>query len=480
MNNKFSVLKEIIVGILILAMLPVLIFSSCKPEQEIDNDESGSEEEPGTEEPGDKSDIDEEPDGKTGTGEEDIINAFNELLDQGSRSYQLISFIDDNMAEISPEGFDILLEKLEMVQKEDIQYYTDLLFEDDWQNKLNVIFYRDIESEDLADIDDIQLKELMTEIIQGGFKLVALEGSFYPYIDYEFLKKYSEYLSPMYFDYINVMALESNKVFSRDAALTISWDELALRLINCEEFLLNYPDETIRKRSVGDLYMRYLVSYIIGQNNTPTYSYENNTIYPEVLDSYDKLFLEYPDYITADLIRSYTEILAETDNTINESVFEEINGIYREAVLSFELNSPPLLFEGIKNTYYQTPLSKNGYVVLINGEFLEEDDTDQANNVLIKLSDFFAFGDFDGDGINDAAAILTSSKQNEVTIYSLTLNLNRYFYFQNIPDVMIGNSAEIEIKGIEIEENRISINIISDGTEETLIYGVVDNQFVEQ
>ncbi|MDD5622393.1 MAG: hypothetical protein PHQ09_04425, partial [Actinomycetota bacterium] len=351
MNCKFSVFKEIIAGILILTMLPVLIFSGCKPEQEVNNGEPGTEQEQGMEKPGDEPGTDEEPDGKTGTGEEDILNAFNELLDQDLRSYQLISFIDENTVKISPEGFDILLEKLEMAQKEDIRYYTDVLFEDDWQNKLNAIFHRDIESEDLADIDDIQLKELITEIFQGGFKLVASEGSFYPCIDYEFLKRYSEYLSSMYFDYINVMALESNKVFSRDAALTISWDELALRLINCEDFLLNYPDETIRKRSVGDLYMRYLKSYMIGQDNTPTYSYENNTIHTGVLESYDKLFLEYPDYITADLIRSYQEILAETDNIVNEDIFEEINGIYREAVLSFELDSHPLLLEGARNTY---------------------------------------------------------------------------------------------------------------------------------
>jgi hypothetical protein len=478
MNNKLSVFKQIIVGILVLPMLVVLVFSGCKNGQKIDNG-SGTEEEPGVEQPGNGPGT-EEPGEGPGSSDEDIISAFDELLDEGVRSYQLISFIDENTTEISPEGFDILLEKLEMVQKENIQYYTDLLFEDDWQNRLNAVFSRDIESKDLADIEDMQLKELMTEIFLGGFKLVALEGSFYPFIDYEFFKRYAEYLSPMYFDYINVMALESNKISSRDAALTISWDELALRLINCEEFLLNYPDETIRKRAVGDLYMRYLVSYIVGQNNTPSRNYEDNVVLPEVLESYDKLILEYPDHITTDLIRSYKEILAETDNTINDPVFEEIDGIYREAVLSFELDSPPLLLEGIKNTYYQTPLSKNGYVILINGEFLEVDDTDQVNNVLIKLSDFYAFGDFDGDGINDAGAILTSSRHNEATIYSLTLNLNRYFYFKNIPDVIIGNSTGIEIKGIEIEENRISVNIISGGAEKTIMYGVEDNQFIEQ
>ena len=99
--------------------------------------------------------------------------------------------------------------------------------------------------------------------------------------------------------------------------------------------------------------------------------------------------------------------------------------------------------------------------------------------MLIKLADFSVFGDFDGDGINDAAGILTSSGQNGTITYSLTLNLNRYFNFQNIPDIVIGSGGEIEIKGIEIEENRISINIISGGAEETLIYGVQDNQFVE-
>ena len=69
--------------------------------------------------------------------------------------------------------------------KNDKQFYTDLLFEDDWQGKLNMIFHRDIEPKDLEEIKDEQLK-IVSEIFDGGFKLVALEGSFYPYIDYDF------------------------------------------------------------------------------------------------------------------------------------------------------------------------------------------------------------------------------------------------------------------------------------------------------
>src|SRR4030066_2260652 len=147
MNNKLSVFKEIVISILILTMFSVLVFSGCKQGEEVENG-SGAEEEPGEEEPGNGNGT-EEPGEGPGSGDEDIINAFNELLDEGAKSYQLISFIDENATEISPEGFDILLEKLEMVQKEDIQYYTDLLlFEDDWQNRLAAIFQGDIGSED--------------------------------------------------------------------------------------------------------------------------------------------------------------------------------------------------------------------------------------------------------------------------------------------------------------------------------------------
>jgi hypothetical protein len=272
-----------------------------------------------------------------GAGDEDVIKAFNDLLDSKARSYQLISLIDENMGKISAAGMDILLEKLETVQKADREYYTNLLFKDDWQNKLNMIFDHDIEAKDISNIKDVQLKEIVTEIFRSGFKLIALEGSFYPTIDYEFLEKYSDNMSPEYLEYVNVMARESNEIFSRDAGLMISWDELAFRLINCEKFLTVYPTATVRKKAVGDFYMYYLVSYLIGQNNTPTYSYENNQVIPEVLNSYAKLISDYPDYKTTGLIKSYQEILAETGNTVNDSVFKRVDGIKREAVHAFNL-----------------------------------------------------------------------------------------------------------------------------------------------
>lgn len=267
--------------------------------------------------------------------QETIMGDFNELLVADTRSHQVISFIDENIGMVSPANADFMLEKLEEIQKDDQTSYTDLLFEDNWQVKLNMIFNRDIEAKDLDEIEDTELKNLVSEIFNGGFKLIALEGSFYPVIDYEFIKKYSGNITPQYQDYLNIMARQSNKLFSRDAAITISWDELALRLAECEEFFASYPEDNVRRMAAGELYINYLRSYMIGQDNTPTYSYEDNKVKQEVLDSYDKFIADYPDYVTSDLIKSYKEILADSNNTVNDEIFEKVDDICNQASDTF-------------------------------------------------------------------------------------------------------------------------------------------------
>jgi len=77
-----------------------------------------------------------------------IMQDFDKLLAGQARSYQVILFIDENIGKVQSANADLMIEKLEYLQKNDIQYYTDLLFEDDWQGKLNTIFNRDINISD--------------------------------------------------------------------------------------------------------------------------------------------------------------------------------------------------------------------------------------------------------------------------------------------------------------------------------------------
>ncbi len=51
--------------------------------------------------------------------------------------------------------------------------------------------------------------------MDSGYKLIYEEGMFYPIIDYEFYKKYSNNVTDDIREYINVMAVESNEVAIR-------------------------------------------------------------------------------------------------------------------------------------------------------------------------------------------------------------------------------------------------------------------------
>jgi len=74
---------------------------------------------------------------------------------------------------------------------------------------------------------------------------------------------------------------------------------------------------------------------------------------------------------------------------------------------------------------------------------------------------------------------LIAEEQNGTMTHALTSNLNRYFYFKNIQDKVIGKSKNLEITNIEIKENKIYLNTILDKTEKTMIFVIKDGQLVE-
>ena len=82
---------------------------------------------------------------------------------------------------------------------------------------------------------------MLFEIFDSGYKLINLEGSWYPIIDYARVNAYIDYLSDDYKAYVLLRTLESNKTYAKDAALKITWDELAQRVLTVEDFLIKYP-----------------------------------------------------------------------------------------------------------------------------------------------------------------------------------------------------------------------------------------------
>jgi hypothetical protein len=143
------------------------------------------------------------------------------------------------------------------------------------------------------------------------------EGTFFPIMDYEFLKKYSPYASDDIKEYINIMAVESNKVPAKDAALVIGWDEVVERALAQQAFIEKYGSSD-KVEAVKELNKRYLTFMLYGLNNTPLFSYEDKTMNKEAKEAYQNAIKDNKDNALIKTLSSYMELLEKSGYKFTE------------------------------------------------------------------------------------------------------------------------------------------------------------------
>lgn len=266
----------------------------------------------------------------------ELVNEFKNIVESNNEPHTLVQFIDENIKNATVDEAEAMVIILEGVQKKYIQKYTDELFLEDNQMELLKLSGTELffDEEKIDDIKNIKLKEMVEKIIQGKYKLINMEGSFYPTIDYEKLKEYNPYLSEEMKEYIEIKSVNSNMPAILDGEITISFDELAERLIETEEYIQNYP-KSIKFEEVLRMYGEYLRLYMEGSDNTPLYEYETKEIKEEVLNSY-KSMEKNTGLITSKIISKYIDIIEENENIIDENVLSRVPQLLSEAIAILE------------------------------------------------------------------------------------------------------------------------------------------------
>ncbi len=252
---------------------------------------------------------------------------YNNIVKGDNEPFVLVKFIDENIKGVTEEEAIEMIMRLEEIQEGYKELYTDELFTEGYQMELlslsevvqpnNLLF----DEENIEEIKNGDLKELVQKLIDGKYKLINIEGGFYPIIDYEALKDYDEYISEEIRDYIHIRSMDSNKPAALDAELRITFDELSERLIETENYILKYPSGK-RYEELLRLYGTYLGFYIGGLDNSPIYDHETKIITDDVLNSYKKIIRE-KDTKTSQVVTKYMAIIDENENKIDGSVLAE-------------------------------------------------------------------------------------------------------------------------------------------------------------
>ena len=118
-----------------------------------------------------------------------LIDEFNALVRNNAGISDIVAFMDENISFVSPENVSVMINWLEEAQKEYLPILEEMI------NNSNAV-KKNIEDELGAGLDiskadstaDEELKKLLTDMRDKGFKFETAEGYFFPVINYEFYK----------------------------------------------------------------------------------------------------------------------------------------------------------------------------------------------------------------------------------------------------------------------------------------------------
>ncbi|NJD01946.1 MAG: hypothetical protein FIA99_04975 [Ruminiclostridium sp.] len=247
------------------------------------------------------------------------MDGFNSLTASNPSPQQLMKYLSDNLQTVKSEDASTMIVKLEEVQKKSMQSLETKFYDESIQKKINNIWKTDFDINTAVNTEDEELKALFEETRDGGYKVETAEGFYFPIVDYGVYKKFSQFVTLDIKEYIDLMAVESDKVPAKDAALVISWDDVLKRAVNQEKFLIDYPDSQ-KQEDVRLLYSRYLTFAFLGLNNTPAFDYDTKEMVPGLKEAYNKFLSSSADQRLGQRFRNYVDILKKNDYKLSKEI----------------------------------------------------------------------------------------------------------------------------------------------------------------
>lgn len=269
--------------------------------------------------------IDKADDGQLEPNQENLMAQYQVLINENSPVSELTGFIEKNKTSLNRENVDKAVLGLIEVQQARLKDYEDKMFSPEINIPLNNYKYEDLLL--LRNINEEGIKNLLQDAFSSGYKLSASEGMYYPEIDYDkILIDFGGHASDKVAGYLEIMAAESNKHFASDAALTISPDELANRIVKAESFIGSYPDFELVKQ-VEQFHSYYLQAYLLGLNNTPLFDYQTEKAKDSFTESYEKTITNQKGTKLAGMLEEYMALLKKYDYTKSDEIINYVNKV---------------------------------------------------------------------------------------------------------------------------------------------------------
>lgn len=250
-----------------------------------------------------------------------VMANFQALVDSKAAAAELKIYIESQVGKIPNENFTKMVLAFEDVQQEQLLALEDRFNNGaDFQEELWELNKNGFEFSQIDKVSNAELKKLLKETQEGGYKVETAEGSYYPVIDYEMYTPYQAHVSKDIHDYIEIKAIESKEVSLKDASLIVGWDEAVRRALRQEEFIANHPSSA-RINEMKRLFGGYVYVTFNGVDNSPLFRYEDDTFDPEAKTAFTnavKAGTDNSPYLQR--LSELLKLIEKSGNTISEEV----------------------------------------------------------------------------------------------------------------------------------------------------------------
>ncbi len=128
---------------------------------------------------------------------------------------------------------------------------------------------------------------------------------------------------------------------------------------------------------------------------------------------------------------------------------------------------PPLTVEMLKNAEYHSEWPAEGVAKLTDGEYQEEIVPGAASKLIIVVyPDMYAFGDLDGDSVDDAAVVLATSGGGSGTFISLEAVINDKGTPKHVASIKLGD--RVKLRSVLIESGEITVDMVTHGPDDPM------------
>lgn len=238
---------------------------------------------------------------------EETLQEFKKSLETSDDPVGIRKQMDEMMASATEEQSDAILADYVGY----LDAYRRMGMTDVWNKLQGLEPYFDDVTEVISpdSITDSDLKALCSRMTDAGYKLIRIEGTVEPVVDYTLMGSYSDSISTEMEEYLRFKAMDSDKPWAKDAGIVIPVRELGERIAAAEGFLKKYPESGFKGNVLRDL-GNYLNGYLGGLDNTPVT--DGKAYSKEYLEAYEDYLDKHPDTKTAVVLgRYYADLKAK-------------------------------------------------------------------------------------------------------------------------------------------------------------------------